>query len=110
MTSPAFVNSLRSRPGVVKVGTTDGTAIEFRVEAPEVWDVVRIAAAPSESVRAVKLNALQALCPDSLFPDEYVVKLYGKEIFDESLTLDAVGVKPGSVLLMTHRRRRPVRS
>ena len=109
MTVP-FVNSLRSRPGVVTVGRVDANAIPFRVEIPEVWDVVRVNAAPAETVRAVKLNALQALCPESLFPDEYVVKLYGIEIFDESQSITAAGVKPGTVLLMTHRRRRPIRS
>jgi hypothetical protein len=79
-----------------------------RVEVPEVWDVVRIDAPPSEPVLAVKVAALAALEPRG---DQaaYVIKLRGFEVLDESLSLAACGAIDGSIFLLTHRRRRPVR-
>lgn len=110
-TSAEFVNSLRVRPGVITVGeTVPGDTLEFRVEVPEVWDCVRVAAMSTELVRAVKLYALDVLCPGTLFPDDYSVKLGGREVLDESMTLGGLGVKNASTLLVTHRRRRPIRS
>ncbi len=108
--SGRFPNSLRARPGVITVGDTNsGSVVRFRVEAPEVWDVVRIDAHGADSVRTAKICALQALVPDALFPDEFSVKLAGVEIFDESRTLVDAGVVVGSTLLVARRRRRPVR-
>jgi len=109
--SATFANSLRARDGVVAIGElTAGNVLSFRVQAQEVWDVVRIDARPSESVRTAKMYALNTLIPDALFPDEFSVKLNGCEIFDESITLSRAGVLDGSTLLVARRRRRPVRS
>jgi hypothetical protein len=106
----AFVLSLRARPGVITIGNpAPAETLHLRVEIPEVWDVVRIDAAGDESVRAVKLNALQALCPNALFPDDYYIKIGGREIFDESMSVTDAGAKDGSIFLVTHRRRRAVR-
>ncbi len=105
-----FPNSLRVRPGVVTVGGASvGPHVMFRVESPAVWDVVLVDAHGSDSVRSAKLCALDALLPDALFPDDFSVKLGGCEIFDESQSLTDVGVANGSTLLVTQRRRRPVR-
>ena len=41
--------------------------------------------------------------------EDFVVKLRGWEILDEAASLADAGVIDGSILLMTHRRRRPVR-
>lgn len=105
-----FVNSLRSRHEVVVIGDSaaDGM-LHLRVEIPEVWDVVRIDAQSTEPIRAIKVNALHALCPKALFPDDYVIKLGGREIFDESVPVTDAGAKNGSIFLVTHRRRRAVR-
>ncbi len=109
MTIP-FVTSLRAREGVIVVGAPAGDAtVHLRVEIPEVWDVVRVDAHSAEPVRAIKVNALNALCPKALFPDDYVIKLGGCEILDESVSLTDAGAKNGSIFLVTHRRRRPVR-
>jgi len=109
--SATFANSLRARDGVVAIGElTAGNVLSFRVQAQEVWDVVRIDARPSESVRTAKMYALNTLIPDALFPDEFSVKLNGCEIFDESISLSRAGVLDGSTLLVARRRRRPVRS
>jgi hypothetical protein len=96
---------------VISIGEpTAGNVLSFRVQAQEVWDVVRIDARPSESIRTAKMYALNTLIPDALFPDEFSVKLNGCEIFDESISLSRAGVLDGSTLLVARRRRRPVRS
>jgi len=90
--------------------TVPGPVLRLRVQLAALWDAVRVDAAGSESVRAVKLNALHLLSPGALFPDDFQVKLGGVEILDESVTLADAGVRDGSVLLVSHRHRRPVRN
>lgn len=105
-----FVTSLRSRNEVIVIGEAVGdNVLHLRVEIPEVWDVVRVDAQSTDTVRAVKLNALDVLCPKALFPDDYFIKLVGREIFDESMSLKDAGARNGSIFLVTHRRRRAVR-
>jgi hypothetical protein len=109
--STAFVNSLRARRGVIRIGEPPaGDVVRLRVEVQAVWDVVRVDAQSSDSVHTVKVHALNALMPDVLFPDEFSVKLGGAEIFDESMSLAEAGVMDASTLLVAHRRRRPVRA
>jgi len=108
MTSP-FVASLRARPSTIHTAPEGTDTITIRVEMPEVWDVVRIVASPSQPVVEVKLRAIEALCPDVEFQQELVLKLRGWEILDENASLADAGVVDGSILLMTYRRRRPVR-
>ncbi len=112
MSAPAtpFVTALRARPGVIALGDPSPTAVlHLRVEMPEVWDTVRVDASGDEPVLALKVHALQALAPNALFHDDYVIKLGGCEILNESQPLEAAGVRAGSILLLTRRRRRPVR-
>lgn len=105
--SAPFVSQLRSRPGVIVFGER-GPRISLRVQVPEVWDVVRVDAPKDTSIALVRDRALLALVGD---PDgaAYVVKLRGNEVLDESVSLDAAGVVNGSTLLVTSRRRRPVK-
>ena len=110
--SAPFVTTLRARPGEIRLGgATDGAAgqLTVRVQMPEVWDVVRIVVSPNEPVLAVKVRALEALFPEALMHEDFVLKLRGWEILDEAASLAAAGVIDGSILLLTHRRRRPVR-
>jgi hypothetical protein len=108
--SATFANSLRARPGVISIGDSSArNVLHFRVEMSAVWDVVRVDAQASDSIRTAKVYALNAMMPDALFPDEFSVKLSGVEIFDESMSLADAGVVDGSTLLVAHRRRRPVR-
>src|SRR5919202_771841 len=74
-----FVASLRSRPGAIHLGRLDSQGITVRVEMPELWDVVRIVAPPTESVLEVKLAALGAMNPKA-DPGHYVMKLRGFEV------------------------------
>ena len=112
MTAP-FVVQLRSRPGVTVLpgaGEAGAEVLHLRVEMPEVWDVARIDASPAEPLLAVKVHALAALYPKAKSHEEFVLKLRGNEIFDESASVADAGARDGSTFLLTHRRRRPVRS
>lgn len=106
-----FVASLRSRRGTINLAKEGAPAITIRVEMPEVWDVVRIVVDSSEPALVVKVAALEALYPEAEgeYHADFVLKLRGWEILDEAAPLDELGVINGSILLLTFRRRRPVR-
>lgn len=104
-----FVAEVRSRPGVVRLGTGAEPVITVRVQVPEVWDTVRIDAPATTPVAVVKQRALETLLPDEPHPEDFVIKLRGWEVLDESMSLEAAGAINGSIFLVTSRRRRPVR-
>lgn len=110
--SAGVVTTLRSRPGLVRLGT-DGDATDMiivRVQVPEVWDTVRIQATRSATILEVKRRALAELMPDAAaHAEEYVVKVRGFEVLDESVALQDAAVRDGTTLLVTSRRRRPVK-
>jgi hypothetical protein len=105
-----FVAQLRSRPEVIRLGTASEPTITARVQMAEVWDVVRIEVPPTEPVLAVTVAALRALYPDADYHDDFVMKLRGWEVLDENASLADAGATDGSIFLLTHRRRRAVRS
>ena len=107
MTTP-FVSSLRARPGTLVLG--QAPRLTIRVEMPEVWDAVRIQAPAAEPISAIKETALQALYPDGASYADFVIKLHGYEVLDESVPLGQSGALDGSTFLLTFRRRRPVRA
>jgi uncharacterized protein YxjI len=110
MSAPApFVTTLRARPGTIRMGAEGEPAITVRVEMQAVWDTVRIAAPPGETVETLKKRALTALFPQAKYHEDFVLKLHGWEILNEHESLAAAGVKDGSILLLMHRRRRPLR-
>ena len=104
-----FVATVRSRPGVIRIGDAATPTITVRVQMPEVWDTVRCEVPASEPTLSLKVRALEALYPDGDFHEDFVLKLRGFEVLDENASLAAVGAVDGSILLLTHRRRRPVR-
>jgi hypothetical protein len=105
-----FVAQLRARPGTIRLGTPDEPVITVRVQVPEVWDTVRIDAPNHTPVATVRDRAIAALLDGApADPADYVVKLRGVEVLDESLSLADAGAENGSTLLVTSRRRRPVR-
>jgi hypothetical protein len=109
MTEP-FVAQLRTRGDTIELAAPGGASIAVRVEMPEVWDVVRVNASPDERAITLKRRALEALMPVAELHDEdYVLKLNGWEVLDESASLAATGAVDGSIFLVTGRRRRPVR-
>lgn len=107
MTAP-FVSTLRTSGSTIPVGAPGATPLTIRVEVPERWDVALISAASTASVLDVKRAALRFVSPDDDASD-YVIKLRGFEVLDEGVTLAAAGARDGSIFLLTHRRRRPVR-
>lgn len=107
--SAPFVTTLRTRGESIRLAPAGASEVmTIRVEIPEVWNVVRIEAAPSETVLGVKVAALAALVPGADHR-RYVMKLRGFEVLDEHQTLVGAGAVDGSIFLLTHRRRRPVR-
>jgi hypothetical protein len=108
VTAP-FVAQLRARPGVISLGSPDGKRITLRVQMPEVWDAVRVETPLTESVGAVKAEALAALYPEGEPAHAFVLKLNGFEVLDESVSVADAGAQDGSTFLLTYRRRRPVR-
>ncbi|MFI5255985.1 MAG: hypothetical protein ACHQRK_01910 [Gemmatimonadales bacterium] len=108
MTAP-FVTTLRSRREVLQLVPAGAAAITVRVEMPEVWDTVAAVVSPDEPVISLKLRALDALFPDGELQEDFVLKLRGWEVLDEHASIAAVGAVNGSIFLLTHRRRRPVR-
>jgi hypothetical protein len=108
MTVP-FVNELRTSDDVIVIGGGDGGVLHVRVQAAELWDALRVDAPQSATVIAVKNAALQRFFPDGYSAPEFVVKLRGFEILNEDGTLAEAGVRNGSTLLLSRRRRRPVK-
>jgi hypothetical protein len=105
-----FVAQLRTRGNTIELASPSGPAITVRVQMLEVRDVVRVHASPDERAITVKRRALEALMPGAeLRDDDYVLKLNGWEVLDESASLAATGAVDGSIFLVTNRRRRAVR-
>ncbi|GLC26194.1 hypothetical protein [Roseisolibacter agri] len=108
--SAPFVTTLRSRATELRVGAPDAAnRWTVRVQMAEVWDAVRVSAPATEPVLAVKVAALEALFPEATYHDDFVVKLGGIEVLDENATLAEAGARDGSIFLLAHRRRRPIR-
>ena len=108
MTAP-FVSELRTTDDVVLIGGGDGDVMHLRVQVAELWDALKVNAPASGSVAAVKSAALERFYPYGAPVAEFVVKLRGFEILNEDDSLAASGVRDGSTLLLTRRRRRPVK-
>jgi hypothetical protein len=102
------VAQLRARPETIRLGTAGDPVITVRVQVPETWDTVRIDAPADTPVLLVKERALETLVPGAS-QAEWVTKLRGFEVLDETASLSSAGVVNGSTLLVTSRRRRPVR-
>jgi hypothetical protein len=107
--SATFVGSVRARPQTIRLAPDGASTITVRVQMPEAWDAVRFAVAPTEPVINLKRCALAALAPGSQPHEDFVLKLRGWEVLDEAAPLAEIGVQDGSILLLTNRRKRPVR-
>ena len=108
MTAP-FVQQLRVRPGAVRLTQPGDDTLHIRVQLAEVWDAVQMEVSPDDPVQLAKVHALQQLGHATRAHEDYVVKLGGMEILDETMSLRDAGVRNGSTLLVMSRRRRPVR-
>jgi hypothetical protein len=107
--SSPFVAQLRTRRPPINLAEPGSEAIILRVQAAELWEAVRVNARPDTPVAEVKQRVVSDLFPNQQYPDDFVLKLLGWEILDERSSLKDAGVRNGSILLLTYRRRRPVR-
>jgi hypothetical protein len=110
MTMPVpFVSELRTTDEVIMVGGGNGNLLHLRVQSAELWDALRVEAPDSATIKEVKLAALDKFFPDGYSTGEFVVKLRGFEVLNEDDSLSSSGVRNGSTLLLSRRRRRPVK-
>jgi hypothetical protein len=104
-----FVQQLRAtRPPIVMPAGAAGDTVDFRVEASDLWETVRISAPSSAKVIDAKRAVAQQLFPNDHVGD-FVLKLRGWEVLDENATLKDAGIGTASIVLIAYRRRRPVR-
>jgi hypothetical protein len=108
MTQP-FVSQLRARSSTIRLVPQGAQGMSVRIEMPEVWDAVRFLVAPREPMLTLKVRALEALFPEAEMHSDFVLKFRGWDILDEASPIADLGIESGSILLLTHRRRRPVR-
>jgi hypothetical protein len=106
--SGPFVTRLRTAM-MLDLSRKGEQAITIRVELAEMWDVVRVSVSPNEPVVTVKRAALEAMGSGDEPAEEFVIKLRGWEVLDEGASIADAGAIDGSIFLLTHRRRRPVR-
>lgn len=106
--SAPLSTALRARPDTLVVTPGDGARLVFRVQSLDDWDTVRVDAPADAAVATVVASALAVLDPRAAL-GEMVVKHRGHEVTDPSASLQAVGVRDGSILSVAARRRRPVR-
>jgi hypothetical protein len=104
-----FVAGLRTPPRTLDLSRPGEHVITIRVELAEVWDALRISASPNEPVVTIKRAALEQLGASDEPAEEFVMKLRGWEVLDEGASLTDAGATNGSIFLLAHRRRRPVR-
>jgi hypothetical protein len=105
-----FVTSLRTRADGIRLASEQAPIVwTLRAQCAEAWDAVRVDVVPETRVLDIKQAALSLLLPDVDDLDGYVVKLHGFELRDESAGVQSTGAVDGSTLLITSRRRRPVR-
>lgn len=106
--SAAFTAQLRTSSPPLELASGAGT-IGIRVQDAELWQTLRVVASPDTPLSDVKSRVLGVLHPDAHPADDFVLKLHGWEMLDHHATLADSGVVNGSILLLAHRRRRPVR-
>ncbi len=107
--SASFVTRLRSGRPPIQLAEPGKGVITIRVEASDLWDTVRVVAPSEMAVAEVKQRVVATLYPNEAHEDDFVLKFRGWEILDLNASLASSGVVDGSILLLAHRRRRPVR-
>ncbi len=112
MTAPAtVVNSLRAPEGVLAIGdvTASPTVITMKVTMSDLWETIAVRCEGDTPVSALKRAALEAFNQPTHYAEDYVLKLRGFEVLDETAPVTVAGAREGSTFLLAHRRRRPVR-
>lgn len=104
-----FVSGLRARPGTVRLAADGEPTLLLRVQSADRWDALRVEVAPSVPVIELKTRAIAELQGAGERHEDYVLKLNGFEVLDESASVADSGARSGSTYLLAHRLRRPVR-
>ena len=103
-----FVTQLRSRAGINRLDEGAAERVVVRVQLLEQWETVAWDVASITTVAALKREALVAFGLTQAIAEDYVLKLRGIEVRDESETVPASGARDGSTYLLEDRRRRAV--
>ena len=106
--SASFATQLRANRAAIEIGTRGAGSITFRMQAADIWEVVRVVASPDTALSEVKDRVVSQLFPNQSASD-FVLKLRGWEMLDERESLSSAGVVDGAIILLAIRRRRPVR-
>ena len=81
-----------------------------RVMVTDVWDHVPLSVDDATTVSQLKRDALRAaLRQGDVREPDYVVKFRGAQVFDESVSLGALGARPNVPFIVLPARRQPVR-
>lgn len=107
--SAPFVSELRNDGEVIVLPGGEGPVMHLRVQVAELWDAIRVDAPGEATVAAVRNAALTEFFPAGVDPEDFVTKVRGFEVLHENQSLAASGVRDGSTLLLSHRRRRAVK-
>lgn len=107
--STDFVTGLRARPGVVRL-SAEGAAdtLSIRAQVAEAWEAIRLQVSPETTAGAVRQAALEQLLPGSADASAFDIKYLGA-LVDGKTTMADAGAVNGSMFLIIHHRRRPVR-
>jgi hypothetical protein len=106
--SAALVGELRAGRAPLDLASGAG-AITVRVQVAEMWDAIRVNAHPDTAISELKQRVVNEFFPGHEYLDDFVLKLRGWEMLDESQSLKTGGMVDGSIVLLSRRRRRPVR-
>ena len=109
MTGRPVVTTLRTDAREAPVVLAEGGTWTVRAQVHEAWDAIACRVAPDTPVAVVKAEAIARLLQGTADPGDYVVKVGGTEVRDESRGLAASGVRDRGTLFLHARRRRPVR-
>ena len=104
-----FVSRLRARPGTMRLAADGEPTLMVRVQSADQWDALRVEAGAGLPVIELKTRAIAELQGAGERHEDYVLKLNGFEVLDESASVAASGARSGSTYLLAHRLRRPVR-
>lgn len=86
-----------------------GERYAVRVMVTPVWEQVPVQVDDTTTVAQLKRDALRAALKRSGDEQEYVVKFRGAAVFDESITLRALGAGANAPFIVLPLRRQPVR-
>jgi hypothetical protein len=81
--------------------------LTVRVWVSEMWDTVRLEAAPDWTVARLKSEALRRATGREPDPEAYTVKYRGGRVLDEGVTLSGLGAPDRAAFIVLPSRRRP---